>query len=253
MDTLSPGHIDRDKILSSHHEIRQKYLLTMHQKLSEDTKRHLHRGFLIRLGMMEESLLILNEELGKIQGPISSYLSIRLTLFLNAYYLNLTGSLDNLAWALTYHHSLLPNIDESKREHRSFVQLVGKNFLSTLLQKQLTQLHGELELFRDWYWEIREFRDAAAHRIPLSVPLAVLSDADVEQRTDVDQRAAELITNGDYRDGMNLLRESFRLGTFEPIFVSETSGIKGYDLLARVDQDHNNWLKTVIDILQFGF
>ena len=120
----------------------------------------------------------------------------QLTLFLNAYYLNLTGSLDNLAWALTYHHQLLANIDESKREHRIFVQLVGKNFLSTLLQKQLTQLHAELELFRDWYWEIREFRDAAAHRIPLAVPLAVLSDADMERRSDLDERAAQLIMNG---------------------------------------------------------
>ncbi len=62
MGKLSPAQIDRDKILMSHHEIRQKYLLTMHQQLSEDTKRYLHRGFLIRLSMMEESLLILNCE-----------------------------------------------------------------------------------------------------------------------------------------------------------------------------------------------
>ena len=148
---------------------------------------------------------------------------------------------------------IITELDESKREHRSFVQLVGKNFRSTLRQKQLTQLDDELDLVRDWYWEIREFRDAAAHRIPLSVPPAVLTDDDVERRSDLDKRAAELIASGNHRDGMNLLHQSFRLGTFEPVFVSETTEIKCYGLLSRVDQDHKNWLKTVAAIFRFGF
>lgn len=155
--------IDLDTILRSHTEIRLKYILTMAQTLGEHTRRHLQRGFLNRLSMMEDSVLFLDDELNKIKGPISAYACIRLMLFLNGYYLNLTGSLDNLAWALTYQHELLKNIDESRRKHRSFVQLVGKDFFSALDKRQLTPLREKLEVLSEWYWQVREFRDAAAH------------------------------------------------------------------------------------------
>ena len=78
--------------------------------------------------MMEESIIILDEELSKSQGPLNTYLSIRLTLFLNAYYLNLAGSLDNLAWALVYHKGLLNDINEDTQRHRRFAQLLEKSY-----------------------------------------------------------------------------------------------------------------------------
>src|SRR5437868_13498847 len=106
------------------------------------TKRHLHRGLLIRLSMMEESIIILDEELSKSQGPLNTYLSIRLTLFLNAYYLNLAGSLDNLAWALVYHKGLLNDINEDTQRHRRFAQLLGKELLAELRNQNLVPSHG---------------------------------------------------------------------------------------------------------------
>ena len=113
------GKIDRNHILELHSSIREHFLLRLRQDLCEDAKRHLHRGLMVRLGMREEAALILDKELSKAQNPLSHYLSIRLTLFLNAYYLNLTGSLDNLAWALTYQHRLKDNNNGDKPEQRS--------------------------------------------------------------------------------------------------------------------------------------
>jgi hypothetical protein len=247
------GKFNRESMLSSHSNIREQYLLRMRQNLSDDTKRHLHRGFLLRLSMMEEATIILDDELSKAQGPLSHHLAIRLTLFLNAYYLNLAGSLDNLAWALTYHHNLINNIDEDKLEHRRFAQLLGKDFLAALRRSRLDQLSAEIEPFRDWYWEMRDFRDPAAHRIPLFVPTSVYSEDDVKESQRLDTEAAELISKGEWDEGMSLLSQSYGLGKHMPIFISETSEIKPYDLAGRVDDDHQNWLKIVEAVLRLGF
>lgn len=96
-------NMNRDNILRSYYNIRDQYLLRIHKNLGDDAKRHLHRGLLARIGMMEEAVVVLHEELSKAQKPLDHYLSTRLTLLLNAYYLNLAGSLDNSAWALAYH------------------------------------------------------------------------------------------------------------------------------------------------------
>jgi hypothetical protein len=232
--------MDQDSILRSYYNIRELYLLQMRQNLCDDSKRHLHRGLLIRLGMMEECIIILNEELNKAHSPLDGYLSMQLTLFLNAYYLNLAGSLDNIAWALVYHHSLINNIDEDEPKHRRFAQHLGKDFLAEIRKKHLDQLSDGLETFRDWYWDMREFRDPAAHRIPLSVPRSVHSEEDVKEYYRLDKEAAELIAQGEEARGMDLIHQSYRLGKHMPIFVSETSKIKLYDLAGRINLDHRN-------------
>ncbi|MEK6304643.1 MAG: hypothetical protein AABO41_28500 [Acidobacteriota bacterium] len=167
------GKINRRQILTSHRRIREDYFFRMRQSLSEDTKRHLQRGLLSRLGMVEAAIIILDDEISETQSPMDHYLAEKLALFLNAYYLNLAGSLDNLAWALTYHHNLIPNVNEADLKHRRFAQLLTKAFLIELRQNNLDPLADALEPFRDWYQDMREFRDPAAHRIPLRVPPSV--------------------------------------------------------------------------------
>lgn len=139
--------MDRDNILTSYYDIREQYLLNTHQNLRDHAKRHLHRGLLVRLGMMEEVIVILDAELSKARTPLDGYISIRLTLFLNAYYFNLAGSLDNLAWALTYHHSLINNVDEDNPKHRQFAQLLDKRFLAELSQQQFRSIKRHIRNF----------------------------------------------------------------------------------------------------------
>ena len=245
--------MDRDNILTSYYDIREQHLLNTHQNLRDEAKRHLHRGLLIRLGMMEEVIVMLDAELSKARTPLDGYLSIRLTLFLNAYYLNLAGSLDNLAWALTYHHSLINNVDEDNPKHRQFAQLLDKRFLAELRNSNLNQLSDTLVTFRDWYWDMRAFRDPAAHRIPLSVPRSIFSEEDAKEHERLNKEAAELIANGERDSGMSLIHQSYQLGKYMRIFVSETSEIKRYDLAGRINHDHGNWQKIVDAVLRMGF
>jgi hypothetical protein len=245
--------IRRDDFLKSHIDIHEIFLLKLQNNLCDGAKKHLHRGMIMRLKMMEEAILTLDREIGKSEEPLNHYLATRLTLLLNAYYLNLAGSLDNLAWALTYQYSLVEDVDENNWKHRKFVQLLDKNFLDQLRQSNLEQLDKELQPFRDWYWDMRQFRDPAAHRIPLLVSHSVYSEEDVKKAQELDEAAAQLIRQGEWKDGMNLLRQSDQLGKHIPIFISEKPEIQCYDLARQVNFDHANWLRIVEVVLRIGF
>jgi hypothetical protein len=86
--------IDKDQILLDYHSVRMNYLLDLYREACTGAKKHLHRGLLVRINMMQESVVELYEELDSADGPLSSYLASRLTLLINAFYLNLAGSLD---------------------------------------------------------------------------------------------------------------------------------------------------------------
>lgn len=245
--------IRRDHFLKTHSNFRKWFLLKLRPNLSEDAKRHLERGLIVRLGMMEEAILTLDAEIGKSEKPIEHYLANRLTLFLNAYYLNLAGSLDNLVWALTYEHNLVDDTDEDNKQHRQFAQLLGKKFLCRLRQNHLEKLSDKLQPFQDWYWDMRKLRDPAAHRVPLFVPHSVYSEDDVKLAQKLDKEAAELIRQGEQDNGMKRLYQSHKLGKHMPIFVSEAPKIQRYDLARQVDLDHGNWLQVVEVVLRVGF
>ncbi len=245
--------IRRDDFLKSHIDIHEIFLLKLQNNLCDGAKKHLHRGMIMRLKMMEEAILTLDREIGKSEEPLNHYLATRLTLLLNAYYLNLAGSLDNLAWALTYQYSLVEDVDENNWKHRKFVQLLDEKFLAQLRERNLEQLDKKLQPFRNWYLDMRQFRDPAAHRIPLLVSHSVYSEEDVKKAQELDEAAAQLIRQGEWKDGMNLLRQSDQLGKHIPIFISEKPEIQCYDLARQVNFDHANWLRIVEVVLRIGF
>jgi hypothetical protein len=247
------GKIRRNDFLQAHGKLREFFILKLRHDLCEEAKKHLQRGLMIRLGMMEEAILSLDSEVGKTNEPLNHYLVIKLTLFLNAYYLNLAGSLDNLAWALAYQHKLMDEIDEDNLKHRRLAQLVSKDFLRLLRQNNLESLCTMLEPVQAWYWDIREFRDPAAHRIPLNVPSAICSEDDIQRAKELDEQAAALISGGEWESGVDLMHQSYRVGQHVPVFIAEAPKIQVYDLAGRIDHDHGIWLEVVNNVLQEGF
>lgn len=244
--------INWEAFSDSHVGIREKILELM-KVLDENSKRHLQRGLYMRLGMMESAITSFYNKIGKSTEPLSHYLVYELSLLLNAYYLNLVGSLDNIAWALTYLHNLLDCIDEDNIEHRKFVNISGNKFLQKLRDKDLKTLADKIESVNGWYKDTKRFRDPAAHRIPLYIPSAILSESDIQQHTDLDIEAAKLIKNGRYNEGANLLYKRENLGIHVPIFFSESPNIKRYELAKQINKDHQNWLDLVEICLDIGF
>lgn len=248
------GKIRRDDFLRAHTKLQEFFIFELRRyDLCKGAMRHIHRGLMVRLGMMEEAILSLDSEVGKSDEPLNPHLAIKLALFLNAYYLNLAGSLDNLAWALAYQHNLMNEIDEDNSGHRRLAQLVNRDFLNLLRENNLESLCTLLEPIQAWYWDVRKFRDPGAHRIPLIVPRSVGSEDDEQRAKELDEQAAELISSGNWESGVDLQQQSFNVGQHKPVFITEAPEIKIYDLAGRINHDHATWLEVVNNVLQEGF
>src|SRR6266446_915961 len=87
---------------------------------------------------------------------------------LNVIYINIRGVLDNLAWCLLHEvaSDQIRNLDPVK---------VGLFSPALMNDSNLISLKVRLEEFSTWHRELKCRRDPAAHRIPLSVPPAILN------------------------------------------------------------------------------
>lgn len=139
--------INWEDFSEKHRKIRKSFIFELSKTLNQDAMRHIQRGFIMRFSMMESALISLDSEIGKSEKPLSSYLSIELSLLLNAYYLNLTGSLDNFAWALNYHLKLFSSVDETTVKDQRKIQLVGDDFLKEIKKKGLQRLANRIRKY----------------------------------------------------------------------------------------------------------
>lgn len=142
---------------------------------------------------------------------------------LNAIYINIRGALDNLAWCLAGEFG---SVDAEKLNPTS-VYLFGKEFLK---DKSLAEFAGFLNSFADWSRDLKDRRDPSAHRIPLSVPPAILDKAAQEEYARLQAAHDETLNaayaaHDDQEERLKLLQkaheisdEQSRVGVFKPLF-----------------------------------
>jgi len=98
---------------------------------------------------------------------------------LHAFFVNVSGLLDNLGWIFAYEYDLVKNNNDGKLKKHD-VGIFNKKtqiFLPEPLRAYLTS-----ERLVAWYSEYsKNYRDTLAHRIPLYVPPAVLKKKEQEQ------------------------------------------------------------------------
>lgn len=130
---------------------------------------------------------------------------------------------------------------------------MSREFLDAISRKGLGNLNRLLCSLKDWYWEMREIRDPAAHRIPITVPCAIYSESDSEEMYRLDSESANAIEKGDRKEARAAFQKSNSLGRQMPVFISEPTSMHFYDLAARVNQGHVNWHAIVKAWLDEGF
>lgn len=94
---------------------------------------------------------------------------------LNTIYINLRGTLDNLAYAIIEKHGGLEAVGLKPLQ----VDLLGAKFLKNAKWEGLA---AELSEFQPWASELAERRNPAAHRIPLSVIPAIMTEEQLAER-----------------------------------------------------------------------
>jgi hypothetical protein len=207
-------------------------------------RRHLGEGFARRFMMMQSSRLYLEEHCSEGRSePLDTYEAITVSIHLNAYYLNLRGALDNLAWALKYGHALIPEAHEETVKHRGKVNLFGQEFIAQL-EPVDSRLASRLRALRAWFDSFTNLRDPAAHRVPLYAPPGVITtQAQMDEFKRLDELAGrpESELGGERR--IEIMRRAHRVGRYAPVMVmSSLGGLQLRPLGRQVMADHRRFL-----------
>lgn len=182
---------------------------------SSEASQHF-QGCSRRLLMMQFArieILATSEEEDK---PLDSHRLNLQNIYLNSYYLNLLGALDNLAWAGTYELRLLPSVDETKDEVRKFCSLTNKRLIAALRRHRADFADWLLERGQ-WISDVKRFRDPAAHRLPLALVRGVMTEEEGKRYQELSKQSWDALLNDRWEESERLQREADALGRFVPL------------------------------------
>jgi hypothetical protein len=173
---------------------------------------------------------------------------------LNVIYINIRGTLDNLAWLV---RDLFAE-EETRELPPMKVGLFSNDFLK---DKNLSEVVKLMEPFHSWNRELSSRRDPAAHRIPLSVPPAFIDDETKDEYYRVSEEYTNAV-NDAFKYTRNweeaapkfekadVLNEKLqRIGKFLPVFVHHPSeGMM--NIYPTVPEDIGNLVKVARGIFE---
>lgn len=109
---------------------------------------------------------------------------------LHAFFVNVSGILDNLGWVFAYEAGLVKNYNGGKLQKHD-VGIFNKKTQIFLPERLVTYLSSKRLVA--WYSEYcKNYRDTLAHRIPLYVPPAILNKKEQEQYFAIQKEIDEL-------------------------------------------------------------
>lgn len=130
--------------------------------LNQNAYNYFRFGYIIRLS----NIIVSRDELFQLlKKDAGEYFDTTFhTLYINSIYVNIFGALDNLAWVLHHEFNLVKGVTEKK--NRKKVGLFSEEWINALKQKD-EKIVEDISTFKKWYEECKDFRDLAAHRMPL--------------------------------------------------------------------------------------
>lgn len=193
-------------------------------KLTDNrAKKYLRFGFNIRALQIKESWFQLNTLLEKDGGKNRDpYETVHTNIFLNSYYLNLLGAVDNLAWILQHEFNLIEGATEANNKRNKII-IFGKEF-GKKLRALDDALFSEIAPYQEWFEIVKEFRDPAAHRMPLYCPPGIITDKHVEDYKQASEKYAAQDYSVDSNAFMGAMREMSMVGEFKPSFIGFSEG-----------------------------
>ena len=231
--------------------VRESYIaLAMLAQKVECPEAHLHLRFgaARRAGLIGHCLQDLLERIPPNRNTPISYEDVaEITKDLNVIYINIRGSMDNIASCVQH----LLGGEDTRNLDPMQVDLFGEKFLG---DANFCEIKDFLNPFGNWNAELKDLRNSSAHRIPLSVPPAVLSeDEKVEykrliiERNEISNKLFQAIGKDEdsakWFEEVDVIEEKIeRLGTFSPIFVHHPSE-KPTKVYSRVPEDIGKLIK----------
>ena len=149
----------------------------------------------------------------KRKEPLSQENQVALSQAINNIYIHVLGILDNFAWCLLYERQ----VELADKLHCNDVGLFSKKFRKQCYA--FSEMMDEIVLHDSWHKEVKEGRDPVAHRIPLYVPLAVLTADQAEHYSAISDRFSERLKDLNFDEAEETLGQLDSIGSFLPYFI----------------------------------
>jgi len=187
-----------------------------HRFEKENAWEYANQGFMRRVGTLRRCI----ENVFTLIPPETEEIPNRQVLHdaqinVQAFFANVYGSLDNLAWVWVHERGLESTIQRNR---------VGLRVQNTEVRSTLSAAFQEyLENRDEWMEHIIEYRDALAHRIPLYIPPGGVPTRNVDAYNDLAGRMQEaLYVRWDPPEYERLSAEQERLLVFQPVITHST-------------------------------
>jgi hypothetical protein len=162
---------------------------------------------------------------------------------LNTVYINIVGVVDNLAWALRHERGS----ETVKALHDNRIGLFMTAFKNDAC---FEALRPALDAYVPWFQDLRERRDPAAHRIPLSTPPAVLNKEATAKYQELENKIEELRKQKKFEEILAVMDEQGKLGVVYPRFYHDPDG-KHYPFYPTIPDDLGKLVKVVRAVTGF--
>lgn len=194
-----------------HRELQAKYLAREYK--ADRGREYAHHGFCRRLNELSRAINFVFELLPPEQNEIPDIENVvAATMLIQSFFLNASGCLDNLAWIWVFETDLKSSngkpVDQKSVGLGPRYWYVRKSF-SKSFQKHLKSC-------KRWFAHLEEFRDTAAHRIPLYIPPYIIGDADADKHAQLEIDAAQALQQNNNEKYDQLRAEQKALGIFKP-------------------------------------
>lgn len=162
---------------------------------------------------------------------------------LNTVYINIVGVIDNLAWALRHERGS----ETVKALHDNRIGLFVNAFKNDAC---FEALRPALDAFAPWFKDLRERRDPAAHRIPLSTPPAVLDKEAAAKYQELQIKIDALWRKKRFTEINALMEEQGKLGVVYPRFYHDPDG-KHYPFYPTIPDDLGKLMRVIRAVTDF--
>jgi len=184
--------------------------------------------------------------------PLNPEESVVLELHLNSLYFHLSGLLDNLAWAVILESSIFSPFNEHNGKDRRRVGLFKDEFLRKIQNIKSGILYQELQSKLDWYRQLADLRDPLAHRIPLYVTPAILTERQKEKYRQLAIRIKECMAKDDFEEVEKAFKQQETLGTYGGLFVNVENGDwQKYPITSQIEKDLENLIEIGNAVVHF--
>ena len=218
---------------------RLKYFGIENNLIVSKSKEYFVHGVLRRLSLIQRCL----ENIFSIFPPArQDLLSLGerqdVEINLHAFFVNIHGILDNLAWVSICEarkENEVPRlkIDLFKKETQEYLPDVIKQYV---LNSGIIKWHEEYQ---------KDYRDALSHRIPLYVPPMLLTESEAKELTEREIEKNKLFSSGNFQEYAKKVNEQKPLGEVAPFIRHSFGESENYYLHGQVLVDY----KTITALL----